>query len=192
MIDYSPTELLTRRLRLRAPRRADAGPLHEAIEETLDQLVPYLPWARRGHSRTETRRYLRASRIAWTRRASFEFLIDSPRQGVILGVASLHRIDWLRRSAGIGYWVRRSHFGQGIATEATGALLEHAFGTLMLHRVEALVALSNKPSQRVVEKLGFTQEGIARGSEFIDGEFMDHLQYSLLECDRPLDSRDTG
>lgn len=184
MIELAPTELLTDRLRLRAPRRGDAGPLHEAIEETLEQLVPWLPWARPGHSRTETRRYLRAARLAWTRRTAFEFVIEAPTGGPILGVTSLHRIDWLRRSAGIGYWIRRSRFGQGLATEASDAVLAHAFDALMLHRVEALVALANKPSQQVVEKLGFTREGVAREAEFVDGRFLDHYQYSLLEGDR--------
>lgn len=189
MIEIAASELLTGRLRLRAPRRGDAGPLHEAIEETLDQLVPYLPWARPGHTRTETRRYLRAARAAWARRSAFEFMIEEPSGGVILGVTSLHRIDWARRCAGIGYWVRRSRFGRGLATEATDAVVAHAFGTLMLHRVEALVALANKPSQRVVEKLGFTREGIARDAEFIDGRFLDHVQYSLLEGDPGRDVR---
>lgn len=183
MIELASTELLTTRLRLRSPRRSDSGLLHEAIEETLEQLVPYLPWARPDHSLAETRRYLRASRTAWTRRTSFEFLIEAPADGRILGVASLHRIDWLRRSAGIGYWIRRTRTGEGLATEAAGALIAHAFDTRLIHRIEALVAPANKPSQRVVEKLGFTREGLARDIEFIDGAFLDHFQYSLLSRD---------
>jgi ribosomal-protein-serine acetyltransferase len=192
VIELAPTELRTERLRLRAPRRGDSGPLHEAIEETLEQLVLWLPWARPAHSRTETRRYLRAARLAWARRTAFEFVIEAATGGPILGVTSLHRIDWLRRSAGIGYWIRRSRSGDGLATEASDALLAHAFDALMLHRVEALVALANKPSQRVVEKLGFTREGVAREAEFVDGRFLDHFQYSLLDGDRIRDPRDAA
>jgi RimJ/RimL family protein N-acetyltransferase len=184
LIELAPTELLTERLRLRAPRRGDSSPLHEAIEETLDQLVPWLPWARPGHSRAETRRYLRAARAAWARRTSFEFVIETAGSGMVLGITSLHRIDWLRRSAGIGYWIRRSRFGQGFATEACETVLAHAFDALRINRVEALIALANKPSQRVVEKLGFTREGVSREAELIDGEFLDHYQYSLLDGDR--------
>jgi len=184
VIELAPTELLSARLRLRAPRRGDSGPLHEAIEETLDQLVPWLPWARPGHSRAETRRYLRAARAAWARRTSFEFVIETVGGGTVLGVTSLHRVDWMRRSAGIGYWIRRSRFGNGFATEACEAVLGHAFDALRINRVEALVALANKPSQRVVEKLGFTREGVSRDAELIDGEFLDHYQYSLLDRDR--------
>jgi ribosomal-protein-serine acetyltransferase len=183
VIDLAPAELLTERLRVRALHRSDAGPLHDAIEETLDDLVPWLPWARPGHTRTETRRYVRAARAAWARRTSFEFAIEERASGTLLGVTSLHRLDWLRRSAGLGYWIRRRRFGEGLATEASDAVVSHAFGSLSIHRVEALVALANKSSQRVVEKLGFTREGVAREVEFVDGRFLDHLQYSLLDDD---------
>jgi ribosomal-protein-serine acetyltransferase len=183
VIDLAQSELLTERLRLRSLHRSDAGPLHEAIEETLIELIPWLPWARPGHTRTETRRYVRAARAAWARRTAFEYVIEELDSGRLLGVTSLHRIDWVRRCAGIGYWVRRTRFGEGLATEAADAVLSHAFGALLLHRVEALIGLANKPSQRVVEKLGFTREGVAREAEFIDGRFLDHFQYSLLDGD---------
>jgi ribosomal-protein-serine acetyltransferase len=183
VIELAPHELASSRLLLRAPRRGDAAPLHAAIEETLSELVPWLPWARPEHSRTDTRRYLRAARAAWGRRSSFEFVLEERATGRLLGMTSLHRIDWTRRCAGIGYWVRRSAWSSGYATEAADAALAHAFDALLLHRVEALVALANKPSQRVVEKLGFTREGVAREAEFIDGRFLDHFQYSRLESD---------
>lgn len=183
MIELLPHELVSDRLVLRAPRRGDAAPLHAAIEETLADLVPWLPWARPEHSRTDTRRYLRAARAAWARRSSFEFVLEERATGRIMGMTSVHRIDWTRRCAGVGYWVRRTAWSHGYATEAADAALTHAFRTLLLHRVEALVALANKSSQRVVEKLGFTREGIAREAEFIDGRFLDHYQYSLLEGD---------
>jgi RimJ/RimL family protein N-acetyltransferase len=51
---------------------------------------------------------------------------------------------------------------------------------LGLNRIEAHVAPDNGRSQRVVGKLGFHREGIARGVEFVGGRFIDHIQYSLL------------
>jgi len=158
-------------------------PLHEAIAETLPDLVPWLPWARIDHGPAETRRYLRAARSAWSRQSAFEFVIELRDSERIAGVTSLHRIDWLRASAGLGYWVRRSEWGSGIATEAANAALAHAIHGLRLHRIEALVALENKASQRVVEKLGFTREGVAREAEFVDGRYLDHIQYSFLRTD---------
>lgn len=177
-------EIGTARLRLRPPRRADLRPLHEAIAETLDELVRWLPWAREDHGRRDTREFVRRARAAWVRRLAFELVIEAPAERRIVGGASLHRIDWMRRSAGLGYWVRRTAQGRGIATEAAGALAEHGFRVYGLHRLEAHVAVGNDASHRVIEKLGFTREGIAREVELIGGEFCDHVQYSLLRRDR--------
>lgn len=100
--------------------------------------------------------------------------------GRLLGMASLHRIDWARRSAGLGYWVRSGAQGNGLATEAGRALLTHAFASCRLHRIELLIGQENFPSKRVAEKLGFRREGIAREIEFVGGRYLDHIQYSLL------------
>jgi len=184
VLDLYPNEIVTERLRLRAPRRSDVTPLHEAIAETLADLVPWLPWARVDHGVAETRRYLRAARSAWSRQSAFEFVIELRDSQRVAGIVSLHRVDWLRAVAGLGYWVRRTEWNRGIASEAANGALGHALGGLRLHRIEALVALENKASQRVLEKLGFVREGVAREAEFVDGRYLDHIQYSFLRSDR--------
>jgi ribosomal-protein-alanine N-acetyltransferase len=173
----------TERLRLRAPSRAHVGPLDAAIQETLPELVRWLPWARRGHSRADSRFYVQSARHARARRLAFEFVIELADSGLVLGMTSLHRVDWHRRTAGLGYWIRRSHWNQGIAAEAAMATLEQAFRHHRLHRVEAHVAVENHGSHRVVEKLGFRREGVARAYELVDGHYLDHVQYSLLSTD---------
>jgi RimJ/RimL family protein N-acetyltransferase len=175
-------------MRLREPRRSDLDPLHDAIQETLEELVRWLPWAHPGHSRSDTRRYLRSARLARTQRTALEFIIEDRASGTLLGITSLHRIDWVRHSAGLGYWTRRSSWGKGHATEAARTLTSWAFHTLGLHRIEAHVALDNPASQRVAENAGFRREGIARENELIGGRFVDHIQYSLL-APEVLDSR---
>jgi ribosomal-protein-serine acetyltransferase len=174
------SEIATPHLRLREPRRSDVDPLHDAIQETLCELVRWLPWAHPEHSRADTRRYLRSARLARSQRTALEFIIEDTSSSALLGIASLHRIDWIRHSAGLGYWIRRSSWGKGHASEAARALTSYAFHTLGLHRVEAHVALDNPASQRVLEKAGFRREGIARENELIGGRFVDHMQYSLL------------
>lgn len=178
-----PAEILTPRLRLREPRRSDLDGLHGAIVETLPELVHWLPWARPGHSRSDTRRYLRGARLARVQRRGLEFVVEKRADCEIVGIASLHRIDWLRASAGIGYWVRSRDWGSGLATEAAGGLALHAFDVLGLNRLEAHVALGNPASHQVVTRIGFEREGIARESERLGGEWVDHVQYSLLARD---------
>jgi RimJ/RimL family protein N-acetyltransferase len=182
---YEPAgvEIAGPRLRLREPRRSDLDALHEAICETLPELVRWLPWARESHSRADTRRYLRGARIARAHRTAFEFIVEDATGSQLLGVTSVHRIDWVRHSAGLGYWIRRSCQGKGTATEAARLLADYAFRTLRLHRLEAHVALDNPASQRVVERAGFRREGVARENELIGGRFIDHVQYGLLAPD---------
>ncbi len=143
----------------------------------------WLPWARPGHDRNETRRYLRGARQLRAERRAFEFVIEDAKQGELLGMMSLHRIDWARRTAGLGYWLRRSRRGEGNVTEAGQALIEHAFRDLRLHRLELHVAPENHVSHRVAAKLGFRHEGLARDSEWINSRYRDHVQYSLLDSD---------
>jgi ribosomal-protein-serine acetyltransferase len=176
----SATEIRTERLRLRAPRRGDLHALDEAIRETLDELVSWLPWAHAAHGRGDTRSYLRNARLARAQRSAFEFVVEEATGRELLGIVSVHRIDWTRGCGGIGYWVRRSSWGKQVATEAARALVEHSFRTLGLRRLEAQVAPGNAASQRVVEKLGFRREGVAREFEFVNGRYLDHVQYSLL------------
>lgn len=175
--------LRSERLLLRAPRRADLDALHDAITESLPELVRWLPWAHPGHARSESRRYLRVAQSTRAARSAFEFAIVERNEETLLGMASLHRVDWPRRSCGLGYWIRRSSWGKGYASEAASALLRYAFADLQLNRVEALVALENSASHGVIGKLGFEREGIARGIECIDGAYLDHVQYSILASD---------
>lgn len=177
--------LATERLLLRAPRRSDLDALDEAIRETLTDLVRWLPWAYPQHGRADTRQYIKSARLARSRRLALEHLVLERAGGRLVGVTSLHRIDWGRRSAGLGYWVRKSAWGRGYATEAARLTLRDAFERLGLHRVEAHVALENEASQRIPEKLGFHREGVARESEFVNGRYLDHIQYSLLAWELP-------
>ena len=66
-----PHEIVTERLRLRAPKRGDVTPLHDAIAET-SELVPWLPWARIDHGCRDPP--LSARRGAWSRQSAFEFV----------------------------------------------------------------------------------------------------------------------
>ena len=150
----SEWEIATDRLKLRSLRRGDARDLHDAIEETLPDLIRWLPWARPGHSLIDTRYYIRNARTLRDRRAAFEFVAREEASQTLVAITSLHRIDWTRRAAGLGYWVRSSGSGRGIATEAAGAIVDYGFRVLRLHRIEAHVATENPKSQRVVEKLG--------------------------------------
>ena len=79
------------------------------------------------------------------------------------------------RSAWIGYWVASSVIGGGVATAALALGLDHCFGAVALHRVEATVRPENAASRRVLAKVGFREEGLLRRYLDVDGAWRDHL-----------------
>ncbi|UKN41580.1 GNAT family N-acetyltransferase [Mycobacterium lepromatosis] len=83
------------------------------------------------------------------------------------------------RSAWIGYWVSSSASGGGVATGALALGLDHCFGPVMLHRVEATVRPTNVASRAVLAKVGFREEGLLRRYLEVDREWRDHLLMAL-------------
>lgn len=92
-------------------------------------------------------------------------------------------VPWVRHPHGTGmlmYWVAPTHQGQGYVTEATERVLDHVFEDMRLNRVWAMVIGPNEASQHVLEKVGFTHEGVDRQATFIDGEYTDNHRFGLL------------
>lgn len=83
------------------------------------------------------------------------------------------------RSGWVGYWVASGFSGRGVATTAVALAVVHALTQAGLHRVEATIAPPNVASQRVVEHLGFRQEGLLQRYLDIAGAWRDHLLFAL-------------
>lgn len=87
------------------------------------------------------------------------------------------------RSGSLGYCLNQAAWGHGYATEAAHALLQWAFGTLDLNRVQAEADTRNVASARVLEKLGFVLEGTLREDCIVNGDVSDSWVYGLLRRD---------
>jgi ribosomal-protein-alanine N-acetyltransferase len=83
----------------------------------------------------------------------------------------------------LGYQIARSHEGRGLMTEALRATNAFTFATLRLHRIMANYRPENVRSARVLERLGFVREGLARDYLFIDGAWRDHVLTALVHPD---------
>jgi ribosomal-protein-alanine N-acetyltransferase len=98
------------------------------------------------------------------------------------------------QSAYIGYWVDEKLAGQGVVPESLVVLSRYAFEDLHLHRLQISIIPRNKPSRRVVEKLGIRDEGIALRYLEINGVWEDHVRYAITaeewegRCDELLDA----
>lgn len=88
-------------------------------------------------------------------------------------------------SAWIGYWVGSHAIGGGVATAAVALGVDHCFGPVGLHRIEATVRPENVASRRVLTKLGFREEGLHQRYLDVGGTWRDHLGYALTEEEAP-------
>jgi [ribosomal protein S5]-alanine N-acetyltransferase len=89
-------------------------------------------------------------------------------------------------SAHIGYWVDQRVAGRGVMPASVALAVDHCFGPVGLHRIEVNIRPENVASRRVVEKLGFREEGVRQRYLHICGEWRDHLTYALVRDDVPL------
>lgn len=102
----------------------------------------------------------------------------------IIGTVCLHNISRIfYSSAEIGYKFGSQFHHQGYASEAIRCVLDIAFHDLNLHRITALVCKGNDPSVRLLERIGFTMEGICRDYLVLHGVRKDHFLYSMLSSD---------
>jgi ribosomal-protein-alanine N-acetyltransferase len=79
------------------------------------------------------------------------------------------------QSCFLGYSLDEDHQSQGLMTEALKSLIDHIFNDWGLHRIQANYLPTNGPSARVLEKLGFEKEGVAKNYLRIDGQWQDHV-----------------
>jgi ribosomal-protein-alanine N-acetyltransferase len=104
-----------------------------------------------------------------------------PADGPIIGTCNYTNI--VRgpfQACHLGYQVARTHEGRGLMTEALRATNAFMFDVLRLHRIMANYRPENLRSARVLERLGFVREGIARDFLFIDGAWRDHVLTALV------------
>lgn len=86
--------------------------------------------------------------------------------------------------AEIGYALRPEGRGQGYASEAAGAVVDHLIAEHAIQRIEAYLATDNVASMRVLEAIGMTFEVIARSAYCFDGEWVDSMSYAMTAVDR--------
>lgn len=104
----------------------------------------------------------------------------------IVGQLTVSSIMWgSAMMATLGYWVDQSRAGRGIAPTAVALATDHCFRALGLHRMEINIRPQNSPSLRVVEKLGFRDEGYRQRYLHINGAWADHRTFAMTTEEVP-------
>jgi len=175
----TPT-LRTERLRLRPFAEADADALFTLHSNA--HVLRYWdspPWSERGRAE----RFIKVSRTMAEEGTGVRLAVDRHSDGEFIGWCTFNSWNPDFRSASLGYCYGEAAWGQGYATEAARAVLQWAFDTLDLNRVQAEADTRNLGSARVLEKLGFVLEGTLREDCIVNGDVSDSWVYGLLRRD---------
>lgn len=176
----TPT-LHTARLRLRPFTDADGDALfalHSSAYVLRYWDAP--PWSERARAE----RFIEACQQMADEGTGARLALDRLSDGAFIGWCGLTRWNPDYRSASLGYCLHDAAWGYGYATEAASALLEWAFDTLDLNRVQAETDTRNVASARVLEKVGFMREGTLREDCVVNGEVSDSWVFGLIRRDR--------
>ncbi len=112
------------------------------------------------------------------------FVICDAYSDSIVGFVSLTGIEREPYHRGrLGYGVFERYARMGYVSAGFKQVIDFAFESLKLHRLEADIQPENSPSRRLVEKMGFTCEGVSRGFIRINGEWIDHERWALTPDD---------
>src|SRR5699024_4218570 len=123
---------------------------------------PWLDFAREVETVDETEKSIREARSKFLLRKSLRFHIHHKENGNFLGVIGLNHIKWNIPKCEIYYWLDSRAAGKGYMTEAVEAATNFALDELKANRLEIRVAMKNKTSRKIPEKLGYTLEGILK------------------------------
>lgn len=174
-----PPVLESPRLRLRPLRSVDAADVFALFgDPDVTRYWSFATWSQLA----QAEKWL-AERRRWGPPTAYPWALADRDDDRLLGTVTLFILAGRPHSAEIGYSLRSSRQGHGLAREAVDRALQFAFGDLGLERVEADVDPLNEPSWRLLEQLGFRRERVLHKRWRARGEYTDSWIYGLLRPD---------
>jgi ribosomal-protein-serine acetyltransferase len=153
--------------------------MHTAALESVAEVYPWMAWCHPRYSLDEARQWVVDQEKLAKQGMAYEFAILG-EGGRFLGGCGINQINRADRFANLGYWVRTSAMGRGVAPTAARLVAEFAFQETDLIRLEIVCAAANTRSQRVAEKLGAVREGVLRSRLLLPTGPSDAVMYSLV------------
>ena len=176
----------TENLTMRLPQMIDRDEWINLRRKSADFLMPWEPNWQDDHLTKKSF----TQRVEWARKSvqnntAIPLFIIRRSDQLLVGAITL---DNIRRgpaqTATIGYWTGEPYIRQGLMGDALPAVVNYAFETLDLSRIEAACLPKNLASRRVLEKSGFKYEGVAQSYLQISGRWRNHVLYANLRNDR--------
>jgi RimJ/RimL family protein N-acetyltransferase len=166
-------------IEIRFYEERDASALYEAARESIGEVHPWLPWCHPDYTLQEAEEWIATHAEGRASGTHYQFAIVE-REERFLGGCGLSEVNTVHRLANLGYWVRSSATGRGVAPAAVRALVDWAFRETEIIRLEIVAAVDNRRSQRVALKAGALREGVLRDRLVLHGRAHDAVMHSIV------------
>ena len=162
---------------------ADLAPMCAAVLESMATVGRWMAWCHPAYSMQDAEDWYTRCTTGWATDGDREFGIFDAVTGDVVGCVGVNQISRVNCIGNLGYWVRATREGRGIATQAARVVARYAFTELALARLEIVILPDNAGSRRVALKLGARFECVARHRLQWRGTARDAAVYGLLPAD---------
>jgi ribosomal-protein-serine acetyltransferase len=170
----------TNKFELKEIQLSDAPEVFNIIEKDREYLREWLPFIDFTTKVEDTAVFIRGVRMKASDMNNVFVIVNFGR---IAGVISYKGTDTLNHKTEIGYWLAKDYQGKGFITRSCIKLIDNAFDTMKMNRVQIKTGVCNTKSSAVPKRLDFTFEGIEREGEYLNGRYIDLEIYSMLKLD---------
>lgn len=175
--------LANTKLVIRPFEPGDADEFVRAAHESIKTVGKWMSWCTPSFNREQALAWFAACDQDRAAGRAFDMGIFCATTGQLLGGAGINQLAPHHRYGNIGYWVRQSRQGYGIARQAVALLCDFGFQQLGLFRLEIVMGVGNSASEAVAIAAGATFECLARNRIFLHGQPLDAHIYSLIPSD---------
>lgn len=169
-LEENQLSIVTPRLVLQPPIASDhyINKYVAAVDESIYELKPWLPWAKYVPSHNQAEWYITACNKSWIEKndnnLGLVLWITTRATNELLGSITIWNIVWEIPKFEFGYWLRTSQIGNGYITEAVNALTRYSFMQMGVNRIEIRCESDNTRAQHVPQRLNFTLDGVLKKS----------------------------
>ena len=165
-------------------RASDAAMLHEAVNETAESLAAWLDWYRPDYALADAEQWIAHCTKGRESGDLYVFALFDAADERFLGAVGISQRDRLRNAAGIGYWIRASARGRGLAARLGREVATFGFRHVNLARIEIVAATHNIASRRTAEKIGARFEGVRHDHLRVGNRMLDAAVYALAPAEQ--------
>lgn len=173
-------QLETSRFVLRQAQHADADDLYQLYaDQAVVQYMSFIPFTSVDEALDEMKWYERI----FAEQSGLRWMIEDRETSKVIGTCGFLAYEQEHHRTELGYDLSSAYWGKGIMKEVASCIIQFGFEQMKLNKIEAKIEPDNQASIRLVEKLGFVQEGLLRQHEYEHGAYVDLAIFALLQSE---------